>query len=185
MKIPHLAASAAIALLIAGGATACIEALDLNEMVARTDACIRGTVTEVHSVKTSMDGDPLPNTRIFTVITVEGEDLFTGHQVSHQMGFLGGSHEGETQVVSTMPAASDYRVGNSVIAFTAPVEGWGQVDRVLYATYGGIYREVDTRKGPVILGRGKDFAIESNVTLTQLRADIAQALKAKAEEVNR
>lgn len=101
------------------------------------------------------------------------------------MGFLGGSYEGETQVVSTMPAASDYRVGNSVIAFSAPVEGWGQVDRVLYATYGGIYREVDTRKGPVILGRGKDFAIEENTTLAQLRTDIAQALKAKAEEVNR
>ena len=59
---------------------------------------------------------------------------------------LGGTHEGETQVVTSMPAASDYRVGNSVIAFTAPIEGWGRVERVLYATYGGIYREVDTRK---------------------------------------
>ncbi len=185
MKIPHLAASAAVALLVASGAAACIEALDLNEMVARTDACVRGTVTEVHSVRTSLDGDPISDARICTVVTVEGEDLYTGQHARYEMSFLGGTYEGETQVVTSMPAASDYRVGNSVIAFTAPIEGWGRVERVLYATYGGIYREVDTRKGPVILGRGKDFAIEKNMTLAQLRVGIAEALQAKAEEVNR
>ena len=78
MKIPSLAASAAVALLVASGAAACIEALDLNEMVARTDACVRGTVTDVHSVRTSLDGDPISDTRICTVVTVEGEDLYTG-----------------------------------------------------------------------------------------------------------
>ena len=135
MKIPHLAASAAVALLVASGAAACIEALDLNEMVARTDACVRGTVTEVHSVRTSLDGDPISDARICTVVTVEGEDLYTGQNARYEMSFLGGTYEGETQVVTSMPAASDYRVGNSEIAFTAPIEGWGRGERVLYATY--------------------------------------------------
>ncbi len=181
MKVTRLLACAVAVAGLVGATAACIEALTLDQMVSRTDTCVRGTITKVETTRSQIDDTDWA--RIFTVITVEGEDLYSGKQVSMDMAFMGGTHKGITEAVSTMPDANDYRVGNKVVAFSAAVESWGTVERCLYATYGGIYREVQTRKGAVILGRGKDFAIESNMTITALQAGIKTALDAKSKEV--
>ncbi|NQU48211.1 MAG: hypothetical protein HQ519_06155, partial [Planctomycetes bacterium] len=98
-----------------------------------------------------------------------------------EMAFMGGTHQGVSQTFTTMPAAADYRVGNKVVAFSSKVEGWGTVDRCLFAGYGGIYREIATPKGDVVLGRGKDFAIEKNMKISDLKVGISQAIEAKKE----
>lgn len=98
------------------------------------------------------------------------------------MAFMGGTHNGVTEVCSTMPAASDYRIGNEIVAFSSTIEGWGSVERILYAGYGGIYRVMDTPQGKVVLGRGEDFAIEQNTTIRDLKVGIGEALEAKQED---
>ncbi len=172
-------ASALAALLLVGTAWACIEALDLNKMVARTDAAVLGTITEVHGARYIA----APNDhRIYTVLTVEGEDLYTGKARTLHAAFLGGTYQGETMTVTSMPAPSDYRVGNRVLVFSAPVEGWGpDVDRCVYAAMGGIFRTVATPSGIVILGKGEGTAVEKNETLAALRAGIAKALQSRKE----
>lgn len=173
-------ASALTGAVLAGGAYACIEALDLNKMVARTDVAVRGTITSVRSVQYTPPGD---DRQIYTLIRVEGEDLYTGQPQTVEAAFLGGTHRGESWLVTSMPAPSEYRVGNKVVAFTAPVSDWGpEIQRCLYASYGGIFREIATRGGPVVLGKGEGFAIEGNMRIEELRAGIAAALELKAKE---
>ncbi len=180
MKITPLLASAACGLALVGGALACIEALTLNEMVAKTDACVRGTITEVTTTRSTIDDTDWA--RIFTVVTIEGEDLYTGQPRTLEMAFMGGTHQGETELVSSMPPVADYRVGSNVIAFSAPIDSWGSnVDRCLFATYGGLYREVQTRKGAVVLGKGKDFAIENNMRIADLKTAFAKIQKSQKE----
>ena len=179
MKLARMLTAACATIALVGTALACIEAMDLNKMVSKTDMAVRGTITEVRTERSFMDNSDWP--RIFTYLTIQGEDLYTGEPTNVEMAFMGGTHEGVTEVCSTMPAASDYRVGNKVVAFSGKVDGWGKVERVLWAGYGGIYREVDSRKGAVVLGRGKDFAIDSNVTVKELKAKITSALEAKSE----
>jgi len=181
MKLPKLLTTAVAAVALVGSTIACIEAFDLGKIVKRTDMAIRGEITQVRTERSLINGSDWP--RIFTYVTIQGENLYTGAADTVEMAFMGGTHEGVTETCSTMPAAGDYRVGNKVLAFSAPIEGWGSVDRVLYAGYGGIYREISTPKGDVILGRGKDFAIENNTTVNELKAGIAKALKAKQQEM--
>lgn len=177
MKLSRILASFAAVIALVGTTVACIEALDLNKMVSKTDACIRGTVTNVHTGLSVVNDTTEP--RIFTFVTIEGENLYTGKTETMEMAFMGGTHQGVTQTFTTMPAAADYRVGNKVVAFSSKVEGWGTVDRCLYAGYGGIYREISTPKGDVVLGRGADFAIEHNIKLSDLKVNISKALEAK------
>jgi hypothetical protein len=40
---------------------------------------------------------------------------------------------------------------------------------------GGIFRTIDSRKGKVVLGKGKGFAIEGNQLVSTLISDIAKA----------
>jgi hypothetical protein len=45
---------------------------------------------------------------------------------------------------------------------------------------GGIFRTIDSRKGTVVLGKGKGFAIEGNQLVSTLISDIAKVtLEAK------
>lgn len=165
---------AAVALLLVQAGRACIEELDLGKMVAKTDLAIQGTITDVHSVKYTPEGD---DRLIYTVLTVEGEDLYSGEQVTHEVAFLGGTFEGETMTVTSMPAPSEYRLGNEVVVFSGPVEGWGpDVDRCVYAAMGGIFRTVDTKNGTVVLGKGEGFAVEGNVLAVDLKSQIGSEL---------
>ena len=177
MKLSRLLVSFAAVIALVGTTMACIEALDLNKMVSKTDACVRGTVTNVRTGFSVVNDTTEP--RIFTFVTIECENLNTGKPETMEMAFMGGTHQGVTQTFTTMPAAADYRLGNKVVAFSSKVEGWGTVDRCLYAGYGGIYREIATPKGDVVLGRGADFAIEQNIKVSDLKVNISKALEAK------
>ena len=173
MRFHHwIVAPLALAFLVRGG-DACVEALTLPEMVAKTDAAVLGTVVDVHAVRWQPEDD---DRLIYTVVTVEGEDLYTGKRRTLEAAFLGGVHQGEAMLVTSMPAPSEYRIGNEVLVFSAPVEGWGpDVDRCMYAAMGGIFRAIDTRGGKVLLGKGEGAAVSRNLRLADLRAGIADA----------
>mgnify|MGYP001617773591 CR=1 FL=1 len=179
MKSTFWPATVVVGALLAGSAYACIEALTLMDMVAKTDVAVRGTVTAVRTVTYTPPGD---DRQIFTLVTVQGEDLYSGQPRTIEAGFVGGSYGADSMLVSSMPAPSEYRIGNKVVLFSAPVAGWGPVERCVYTAMGGIFREISTRNGPVVLGKGEGFAIDPNTSLADLRAGIAAALERKAQE---
>ena len=165
-------------LLLARGSDACIEALTLSQMVQKTDAAVLGTITDVHGVRFVTDDE---DRMIYTVVTIEGEDLYTGLPRTIEAAFVGGTYKGESMLVTSMPAPSEYRIGNEVLIFSGKVEGWGpEIERCVYAAMGGIFRTVDTRKGTVLLGKGMGTAVERNIRLSDLRNGIDDALQAKS-----
>lgn len=177
MRLHHflLAGAASLALIQAG--RACIEELDLPQMVAKTDAAVRGEITGVRTVRYVPQGD---DRLIYTLVTVEGTDLYTGQPRTLEAAFLGGTYQGDSMMVTSMPAPDEYRLGNDVVVFSAPVEGWGpEADRCVYAAMGGIFRVMDGRKGEVVLGKGEGFAVENNVLLAELRESIAAEVRRK------
>ncbi|MBC8369367.1 MAG: hypothetical protein H8E25_05175 [Planctomycetes bacterium] len=166
-----LTATAAILLLVQGG-NACIEGLDLQKMVAKTDVAVHGTITNVRTVKFTPEND---DRLIYTILTIEGTSLYDNKPLSIDAAFLGGTFEGESMMVTSMPAPSEYRLGNDVVVFSGEVQGWGpDVDRCVYASMGGIFRTVDSRNGKVVLGKGKGFAVEDNQTVSILANNIAK-----------
>lgn len=172
-----LLAAASMLLLVQGG-SACIEELDLAKMISRTDSAVQGTITDVRTTAyTPEDGVQL----IYTILTVEGKDLYSGQQTSVEAAFLGGTHKGESMTVTSMPAPADYRLGNDVVVFRGAVEGWGpEIDHCVYAAMGGIFRTVDTKNGVVVLGKGEGFAVEGNVRVSSLNTSIS-ALRQEAK----
>jgi hypothetical protein len=177
MKLHRILIAGAACLALVPVGRACIEELDLAKMVAKTDAAVRGTITDVRTVRYTPPGD---DRLIFTVLTVEGTDLYTGQARTIEAAFLGGVHQGDSMMVTSMPAPSEYRLGNQVLLFSAPVEGWGpEVDRCVYAAMGGIFREVAAKQGAVVLGKGEGFAVERNVRLADLQTAIAREAGAK------
>lgn len=172
MKLKHLLIAGVASLAMVQVGRACIEELTLAQMVAKTDAAVRGTITDVRTVRYTPPGD---DRLIFTILTVEGTDLYTGQARTMEAAFLGGTYQGDSMMVTSMPAPSEYRVGNSVLVFSGPVEGWGpDIERCVYAAMGGIFREVASKNGPVLLGKGEGFAIDQNVRLADLKIAIAK-----------
>ena len=167
-----LTASAAILLLMQAG-NACIEELDLQKMISKTDIAVQGTITDVRTVKYTPENDDL---LIYTIVTIEGTSLYDSSPITVDAAFLGGTFEGESMMVTSMPAPSEYRLGNDVVVFSGTVQGWGpDIDRCVYASMGGIFRTIDSRNGAVVLGKGKGFAIEGNQLVSTLISDIAKA----------
>lgn len=172
MKLKNILIAGVASLALVQVGRACIEELTLAQMVAKTDAAVRGTITDVRTVQFTPPGD---DRLIYTILTVEGTDLYTGLARTIEAAFVGGTYQGDSMMVSSMPAPSEYRLGNPVLVFSAPVEGWGpQIDRCVYAAMGGIFREVASKQGAVFLGKGEGFALEQNVRLADLQVAIAK-----------
>lgn len=177
MKLHHLLLVGAASLALVQAGRACIEELDLPGMVAKTDAAVRGTITDVRTVRYTPPGD---DRLIFTLVTVDGVDVYTGQPRVLEAAFLGGTYQGDSMMVTSMPAPDEYRLGNEVLVFSAPVEGWGpEVERCIYASMGGIFRVVEGRKGEVVLGKGEGFAVQNNALLSELRTSILREARLK------
>lgn len=177
MKLNHLLIAGVASLALVQVGRACIEELTLAQMVAKTDAAVRGTITDVRTVRFTPPGD---DRLIFTILTVEGTDIYTGQARTLNAAFLGGTNQGESMMVTSMPAPSEYRLGNQVLVFSGPVEGWGpEIDRCVYASMGGIYREIASKQGPIFLGKGEGFALDHNVRLADLQVAVAKELRLK------
>jgi hypothetical protein len=173
MRLVRWSALLLAVLALSAGAHACIKALTLTEMVADTDTAVSGEITQVRCVKSHVDGH---GDFIYTIVTVEGEDLYTGQARTLDAAFLGGTYQGESMLVTSMPAPAEYAVGNEVIVFSAPVGDWHpEIAHSVYAAMGGIFR---VHNG-VVFGKGEGFAVERNQRLDTLRDGIQAALAAK------
>jgi len=171
MKTLRWLLAAASTLLLVQGGSACIEELDLGQMISRTDSAVHGTITDVRTTAFTPEDEVQ---LIYTILTIQGEDLYTGQQTTVEAAFLGGTYQGESMTVTSMPAPADYRLGNDVVVFRGAVEGWGpEIDHCVYASMGGIFRTVNTKKGVVVLGKGEGFAVDGNVRVSALKTSIS------------
>ncbi len=181
MKLSPIALSLSLAALVAAGslASAQIERLDLPQMVAKTDNSLIGTIVgkEVIRIDHPIDGPEL----YYTTLTIQGTSLKDGKELTVDVTFPGGFIDEKQGVFnSEAPSADDIKSGNRVVAFYKWVENMGGdlAANALYASHGGLYRTFETRsQGVVVQGRGEGYAIPSNVTLTQLRQDVARLAK--------
>jgi len=165
------------ALTLAGGlvlaaaavATAQIERLTLDEMVARTDNAVIATITasRVFRIDHPTDGIEL----YFTTLTLQGTSLVDGSAQSVDVTYAGGFIDDENGVYnSEAPSADDVKLGNRVVVFYDWTENMGGdvAANALYAAHGGLYRTVEGPAGTVVLGRGEGYAVSSNMALGDL-----------------
>jgi hypothetical protein len=177
MNRPWLRAAFAAALVIASSLApgrAEIERLTLAQLVRRADDVVHGKVVarEVFRVDHPIDGPDL----YFTRLTLDGRSLASGSPARLDVTFPGGTlPSGEGAWNSVAPSADDTRPGVEVVAFVRWSEdlGGGVPGNALYAAHGGLYRVARTRKGSIVLGRGRGYALESNVELTELGRQVA------------
>jgi hypothetical protein len=175
MKILRWSALLLAALAFTAGADACIKALTLPEMVEKADTAVLGEITHVRSVMRHVEGE---GNFIYTLVSVEGQDLYTGQARTIETAFLGGNYQGESMLVTSMPSPSEYKVGNEVVVFSAPVGDWHtEIERSMYAAMGGIFR---VHNG-VVFGKGEGFAVERNQRVETLTEGIQNALVAKQQ----
>ena len=171
--LPVLALAAASAVGVAQ-----IERLTLDQMVQKTDDAIVGTIikSKVFRVDHPIDGPEL----YFTTLTVHGNSMTDGKSKEVEVTFAGG-FVSETEGVwnSEAPSADEIKIGNRVVAFHKWLDNMGGdvSAHVLYASHGGLFRVVSTRKGEVVLGKGAGYAISGNFELEQLDAEITKLAK--------
>lgn len=179
--IPLKAALATAAIALAAGlAWAQIERLNLAQMIGRADNAVEGTIIErrVFRVDHPKDGPEL----YYTTLKIQGVSLYDGSALTVDVTFKGGfisPTEGASN--SEAPKADDVRLGNRVVAFYRWVSNFGGdvACNALYAAHGGLYRVMETRNGPVVLGRGEGYAIENNARSADLRQSITALAKQK------
>jgi hypothetical protein len=188
MKVPHAIRSLSHAVLylsltlgaLAPLGFAEIVRVSLEEMVARTDNAIYGTITakKVIRIDHPKDGPEL----YFTSLTIEGTSLRDGKPTSATVWFGGGFIDATHGVWnSEAPKTDDQKVGNRVVAFYKWTDnmGGGQAGNALFAWHGGLYRTFEAPKGVIVQGRGNGYAVPQNVTLDELRTRIADVAKTR------
>jgi len=178
MKTTPLALAGVALAAIAALGTAQIERLSLEQMVAKTDNAVFGTITgkQVFRIDHPVDGPEL----FFTTLTIQGQSLRTNQLMTVDVTFAGGFIDDETGVHnSEAPADDEVRVGNKVVAFYKWTDnmGGGLAANALYAAHGGLYTSHESRKGTIIQGRGEGYAIGANVDLATLNTRIASLAK--------
>ena len=164
-------AAGLVALLGSLGSTAILE-LSLDEIVVQTDQVVYGEIVEnsVHKV-VSADGE----TNYYTTLKVEGrlvggsQDLITV-DIVYGGGFL---NEEEGVWNSEAPSATETEVGKSIVAFYKWQDDFaGDGANALYNMHGGLFRTDVGPSGTVVLGRGKGYAVDRNLSLSDLDKEV-------------
>jgi hypothetical protein len=159
-----------------------IERLSLQQMVAKTDNVVYGKITEKKVIRIDhpKDGPEL----YFTSLTIEGTSLRDGKPLTVTVWFGGGFVDATHGVWnSEAPKTDDQKIGNRVVAFYKWTENLGGdlSGNALYAWHGGLYRTFDAPKGVIVQGRGAAYAVPQNLTLTDLRAQVASFAKGESK----
>jgi len=157
-----------------------IERLTLPQIVEKSDDVIYGTITarKVIRIDHPKDGPEL----YFTSLTIEGTSLRDEKPITATVWFGGGFVDATHGVWnSEAPTTDDQKIGNRVVAFFkwADNMGGGLSGNALYAWHGGLYRTFEAPKGVIVQGRGAAYAVSQNVTLADLRAQIASLAKSR------
>ncbi len=173
----------AVALAISAAATiatAQILRVNLTEIVAKTNDAVLGTIVKKHVVRIDhpVDGPEL----YFTTLSIEGVSLETAKPVTVDVSFMGGFIDAEHgSFNSEAPSADDTKIGNKVVCFYRYNENMGGdfSGNEIFGWHGGIYRTFERSGNVVVQGRGDGYAVPSNVLLSDLKAQIALAVREK------
>jgi hypothetical protein len=177
------------ALLLAAGAlaglcalgTAQVERFTMERMLSQTTDAVRGEIidSDVFKVDHPVDGPDL----YYTELTVEGTSLRTGLPQEIRVIYPGGFIDAENGVYnSEAPSADDVKLGNEVIVFSKWLDnnGGDVAGNRLWASHGGLFRTFTSRRGgKVVQGRGDGYAVDSNVSMTDLSERITSILEKK------
>ncbi len=153
-------------------ATAQIVRLNLTQMVSKIDNAVLGTITDKQysHVLTPEGGD-----LYFTTLTVTGRSLVDGQETTVALSYMGA--DGEGVFSAEAPSADETKIGRQVVAFYKwePNMGGNFAGNGLYAAHGGLYTTFQNRKGAtVVQGRGDGYAVNKNVLIDTLDADITE-----------
>ena len=146
-----------------------IERLTLEQMVTKTDDAVLGEITkkEVIRIDHPVDGPEL----YYTHLTIEGRSLVDGKATKAVVTFPGGFIDAEHGVwYSEAPSEAETELGTEVVAFYKWSDNMGGdlEGNALYASHGGIFRTVTSRKGAVVLGKGDGYAVANNIAISSL-----------------
>lgn len=165
----------ALTSIAASSAWAQIRALTLPEMIERSDHAVDGEIVASRVARIRVAGEE--EFFYYTTLTIEGQWLGEGTDVTVDVSFPGGFVSEEEGVWnSESPTSDEVAVGNRIVAFYTWHAGIGGVHEAnwLHANHGGLYRTVDGPKGAVVLGRGEGYAVSRNRTLSDLGAAVAR-----------
>jgi len=175
-RLPFLAAG--LAAFAAGGALADIAELDLEKMIhEHADVAVVGEIVEVTNSEFPLDdGSPAA----YTNLRVRGKNLYTGEAQEVVASFVGGFIDGQRITTAEEPPANEIQRGRRVVVFTAPWPSNGNApERSLVAQHGGIFVVEKGPKGDIVIGKGKGYAVEKNVLLSDLQAQAADLWKSR------
>lgn len=165
-----------------------IKRLSLEQMTTLTDNAILGTIKSSHVIDVGNERDGFG--LYYTVLTIEGESLYTGRATTVDVVKRGGWLDKERGIGSwdsESPTDDETALGKKVVAYYRWVDniGGNVGANILYASHGSLFRTVEGPTGTVVLGRGDGYAITKNTSVANLRkatATILQEAAAKKQD---
>ena len=166
-----------------------IKQLSLTEMTTLTDNAILGTVVASHVIDLGNERDGFG--LYYTVFTIEGDSIYNGRKTTVDVVTRGGWMDKERGIGcwdSEAPQASEIAIGKEILAYYMWVDniGRGVGANILYASHGSLFRTAKSPNGLVVLGRGPGYAIDKNISVSNLRKAsktiLVQAAKQKLED---
>jgi len=178
LKPLHIAITTLALGALALPSSAQIKNYSMREMVLTADGAVSGQIINsvVFRVDSETDGPEL----YFTTLTIEGTELNRNAAVTVDVTFAGGFIDPDHGVYnSEAPSADETKIGTNVLVFYkwsdnlgGDVKGNGIV-----ASHGGIYRTANGPSGPIVLGKGEGFAIQSNTSVVDLESAVRKIKK--------
>jgi hypothetical protein len=176
------------ALVVALGgviAQAQIKRLTLEQMTTVTDNAILGTIKARRAIDLGSERDGFG--LYYTIITIEGESLYTGRATTVDIAVRGGWLDKERGIGSwdsESPTDDETAQGKKVVAYYKWVDniGRGVGANILNASHGSLFRTVEGPTGTVVLGRGEGYAISKNTSVVSLKKATATILQDAAKK---
>ena len=180
IKFSTLALAALVLGAVSHRAPAQIKAFTLEEMVSESDGALFGEIVSrrVFRVDHPVDGPEL----YFTRLTITGSAVADGTRMTVDVIYNGGFiNEDEGVFNSEAPIADDVKLGNRVVVFYRWSDNLGGdvAGNALMAAHGGLYRTVSGPSENVILGRGRGYAVDFNVKVSDLGKAIGRIRDSK------
>lgn len=152
-----------------------VRSFNLQTMLTASEGAVAGRI-ESRSVReaTAADGGLI----YFTTLRVVGTDLASGESRSVDVVYVGGFLDAERgSFSSTAPPSHQTVVGREVVAFHHRSDdlGGGFGGEALVGGRSGLFTTFRSRKGAsIVQGRGAGHAVERNLTLEDLRAQVLE-----------
>lgn len=163
MRMKWCVSTLIVAAVAALPVAAAIKALNLEQLMSLTDDVVYGTIVDKEVVKL----DHPWKGAVYTKLTVQGESLRHGKEITTEIVFHGSHDPSDDYIVSEMPELQDSRVGGKVLLLSSKTNELGK--RNLVHNLAGLYRVESGFGEPVLVGKGEGFAFPENTKLSDVR----------------